>query len=102
MVHGQDPPTLHSSESEIAKVVAVDRQLQDRDLFLEQILERLIQSHVTMKQQQDKSWREVQFDVVQWVWLRLQQHIAVGVIAASPSQAGNKILWTIPGGSKNW
>jgi hypothetical protein len=55
VVYGQDPPNLHSYEPGIAKVAAVDRQLQDKDLFLEQIRERLIQSQVTIKQQQDKS-----------------------------------------------
>jgi hypothetical protein len=90
VVYGQDPPTLRSYEPGTAKVVAVDRQLQDRDLFLEQFRERLIQSQVSMKQQQDKSRREMQFDVGQWVWLRLQQRTTVGITTASPSKLGPK------------
>jgi hypothetical protein len=37
------------------KVAVVDQQLQDRDVFLEDIKQRLLQSQVTMKNTQDKS-----------------------------------------------
>jgi hypothetical protein len=70
--------------------MAVDRQLQDRDTFLEEILERLIQAQVTMKQYQDKSRHEVQFAVGDWVWVRLNQRMAVGVTTATPSKLGPK------------
>jgi hypothetical protein len=37
------------------KVVAVDKQLQERDEFLVEIRDRLIQAQITMKQYQDKA-----------------------------------------------
>jgi hypothetical protein len=36
-----------------ARVAVVDQQLQDRDVFLADIKQRLIQAQVTMKQAQD-------------------------------------------------
>jgi hypothetical protein len=42
VVYDRDPPTLHSYEPGTTKMVAVNRQQQHRDLFLEQIRERLI------------------------------------------------------------
>jgi hypothetical protein len=90
VVYGRDPPTLISYTPGAARVVVVNRQLQDRDTFLEEIQERLIQAQVTMKQYQDKSWREVQFAVGDWVWVRLNQRMAVGVTTATPSKLGPK------------
>jgi flagellin-like hook-associated protein FlgL len=45
----------------IAKVATVDKQLQERDEFLAEIRDRLIQAQRTMKQYQDKARREVGF-----------------------------------------
>jgi hypothetical protein len=41
-----------------------------------------------MKQYKDKTCWEVNFQVGDWVWLRLEQHTAVRVIAAAPSKLG--------------
>jgi hypothetical protein len=71
-----------------AKVATVDKQLQERDEFLAEIKDRLVQAQVPMKQYQDKSWCEVVFQVGDWVWLRLQQRLAVGVTPAAKSKLG--------------
>jgi hypothetical protein len=89
VVYGRDPPALISYTPGAARVVAVDQQLRDRDTFLEEIRERLVQAQVTMKQYQDKSRREVQFAVGDWVWVRLNQWTAVGV-TTTPSKLGPK------------
>jgi hypothetical protein len=67
-------------------VAAVDKQLQDRDDFLADIKDRLIQAQVTMKQYHDKRRREVEFNVGDWVWLRLQQRTMVDVTLAAPTK----------------
>jgi hypothetical protein len=54
-------------------VVAVDKQLKNRDEFLDEINSMLVQAQVTMKHTHDKSRRDVQYNVGDWVWLRLQQ-----------------------------
>jgi hypothetical protein len=71
-------------------VAAVDKQLRNRDEFLDEIKSRLVQAQVTMKHTQDKSRRDVHYNVGDWVWLRLQQRKALGVTAASPSKLGPK------------
>jgi hypothetical protein len=87
VVYGRDPLALISYTPGAARVVAVDQQLRDRDTFLDEIRERLVQAQVTMKQYQDKSRREVQFAVGDWVWVRLNQRTAVGV-TTTPFQTG--------------
>lgn len=42
VVYGRPPPTLISYEPGLGKVPAVDRQLQDRDVFLAEIKDRLL------------------------------------------------------------
>jgi hypothetical protein len=48
-------PTLMSYSPGTAKVATVDKQLQERDEFLAEIKDRLVQAQVPMKQYQDKS-----------------------------------------------
>ena len=52
-----------------SKVAAIDSQLQDRDEFLAEIKDRLVQAQVTMKSYQDKRRRVVEFNIGDWVWL---------------------------------
>ena len=61
VVYGRDPPPLLPYQPGKARVAAVDGQLRDRDEFLAEIKERLIQAQVTMKQYQDQTRREVKF-----------------------------------------
>jgi hypothetical protein len=76
-------------------VAVVDKQLKNRDGFLDEIKSRLVQAQVTMKHTQDKSRRDVQYNVGDWVWLRLQQRKALGVTAAAPSNGPYQILQRI-------
>jgi hypothetical protein len=71
-------------------VAAVDKQLIERDEFLTEIKERLIQSQVTMKSYQDQKRREVVFQEGDWVWLKLPQRAAVGITAPTHSKLGPK------------
>lgn len=71
MVYSWPPPTLLSYEPGVARVVALDRQLQERDAFLAEIRECLLQAQDYMKEYHDKTHRRVEFEVSDWVWLRL-------------------------------
>ena len=71
VVYGRDPPALISYQPGAAKVAAVDKQLLERDQFLEEIKDRLLQAQGTMKAFQDQQRREVSFEVGDWVWLCL-------------------------------
>jgi hypothetical protein len=50
---------------------AVQAQLQDREEFLLEVRERLEQAQQQYKHFYDRRYREISFDVGQWVWLRL-------------------------------
>jgi hypothetical protein len=71
-------------------VAAVDKQLQDRDEFLREIKARLVQAQVTMKNVRDKTRRDVEYAVNDWVWVCLLQRTAVGITTASHSKLGPK------------
>jgi hypothetical protein len=71
-------------------VAAGDKQLKNHDEFLDEIKSGLVQAQVTMKHTQDKSCRDVQYNVGDWVWLRLQQWKALGVMVVAPSKLGPK------------
>jgi hypothetical protein len=55
------------------------RQLQQRDVFLGEIRERLLQAQDHMKEQHDKHRRNVEFAVGDWVLLRLHHRAAAGI-----------------------
>lgn len=52
--------------------------------------DRLLQAQSTMKAYQDKFRREVQFEVGDWLWLRLRQRTASGITGPSVSKLGPK------------
>lgn len=94
VVYGRDAPPMVSYQAgdSKSKVAAIDAQLQDRDEFLAEIKDRLVQAQVTMKSYQDKRRREVKFNIGDWVWLRLQQRTVVGVTSVAPSKLGPKFF----------
>jgi hypothetical protein len=51
----------------MSRVVAVDHQLRDRDEFLTEIKERMLQSQALMKQGHNKKRTDVEFVVRNWV-----------------------------------
>lgn len=90
MVYGRSPPTLLSYQPGLARAVAVDEQLRDRDEFLAEIRERLLLAQDTMKLQHDKKRREVVLAVGDWAWLRLHHRSAAGITAGAASKLGPK------------
>lgn len=86
VVYGRDPPALTPYQPGSARVPAVDAQLRDRDEFLAEIKERLVQAQQVMKETSDKDRRE--FSVGDWVWLCLQKRAATSTTQASLSKLG--------------
>jgi hypothetical protein len=76
VVYGRDPPALLSYEQGQSRVPAVDKQLVARDEFLAEIKERLLHAQEVMKGNYDAHHRQVEFQVGDWVWLRLHHRIA--------------------------
>jgi hypothetical protein len=92
VVYGREPPTLMSYVLGAAKVAVVDKKLQERDEFLGEIKDRLIQAQVAMKQYQDKTHRDVSFQTRDWDWLQLQQRTAIGITPAAKSKLAPKFF----------
>jgi hypothetical protein len=79
VVFGRDPPSLLPYQPGSARVVALDKQLQHRDEFLPEVRESLLQAQDFMKASYDRGHRDVEFQVGDWVWLRLHQRSAVAI-----------------------
>jgi hypothetical protein len=59
-----------------SRVLAVDKQLVARDEFLAEIKKWLLHAQEVMKGNYDAHHHQVEFQVGDWVWLRLHQCIA--------------------------
>ena len=79
VVYGRDPPALMSYAPGLARVAAVDQQLMQRDEFLAEVRERLLQAQDYMKTAHDKNYRDLSYDVGEWAWLRLHHRSAAGI-----------------------
>ncbi|WVZ64411.1 hypothetical protein U9M48_013924 [Paspalum notatum var. saurae] len=83
VVFGRDPPSLLSYQPGLARVQAVDIQMQQRDEFLLEIREHLLRAQEIMWSHHDQGHRDVSFAVGDWAWLRLHQRSASGITARS-------------------
>jgi hypothetical protein len=70
---------LHQLYSGISKVATVDRQLQERDLFLSEIRDMLLHAQQLMSNF-DGQHRDIEFQVGDWVWLRLHHRAATSIV----------------------
>lgn len=69
-------PSLRDYTSGELRNQAVERQLLDRDQYLLDIRERLLQAAQQYKHYYDDKHRALSFDIGEWVWLRLQHRPA--------------------------
>jgi hypothetical protein len=76
----------------MTRVVTVERQLHDRDEFLAEINEHMLQLQVLMKRVHDKKRSDMEFAVDDWVWLHLNQWAAMSVRTTGPSKLGAKFF----------
>ena len=72
-MYGRDPPSLRSYEHGETRVPAVARSLAERAEFLEDVRHRLEQAQAVQKRYYDRLHRPVDFQVGDWVLLRLRQ-----------------------------
>jgi hypothetical protein len=71
MVYGRDPPSIRTYIEGEARLLAVHQQLSARDEFLVEIHDWLEQAQQHYKLHYDRKHRDVEFQVDDWVWLRL-------------------------------
>jgi hypothetical protein len=92
VVYGRPPPAMIPFQVGSTRVVAVDCQLRERDIFLAEIKDRLLQAQGVMKTSYDKNHRNLEFTVGDWVWLRLNHRAATTVREGGYSKLGLSIL----------
>jgi hypothetical protein len=80
VMYGRDPPALLPYTAGASQTEAVDTLLQDRDTFLEEVRDRLLQAQVYAKKYYDANHRALEFAVGDWVWLRLLHRPAQSLI----------------------
>jgi len=83
VVYGRPPLTMASYQPGVARITALDKQLQDRDMFLQEIRERLLHAQDHMKQYYDQGHRDMKLEVSDWAWLRLHHRSASGIVDKS-------------------
>ncbi|KAJ1259337.1 hypothetical protein BS78_10G146300 [Paspalum vaginatum] len=71
VVYGRPPPALVPYTPGSAATAPVDELLQERDAFLEEVRDRLLQAQAYAKRRYDGQHRDLEFQVGDWVWLRL-------------------------------
>lgn len=74
VVYGRGPPRLLSYVPGSIRVDAVDNALTNRDLVLNQIKSNLQRAQNRMKEHYDKRHRDVEYNIGDLVWLRLQPY----------------------------
>jgi hypothetical protein len=92
VVYGCDPPALCAYTAGEARLPAVHNQLMDRDEFLQEIHKRLEQAQQRYKGAYDKDHRDVQFQVGQWVWLRLLHRPVASLDVKGKGKLGPKFF----------
>jgi hypothetical protein len=90
VVYGRVPPPLIPFQSGATRVAAVDHQLRDRDAFLAYVQERLLQAQALMKTAHGEKHWLVEFAVGDWVWLHLNNRVAVAVRDGAQSKLSPK------------
>jgi hypothetical protein len=100
VVYGREPPTLVSYHPGIAKVTAVDQQLQDWDEFLTEIKARLVQAQIVKTSGSVKTRGRVP-----------GRRLGMAPFTTSDSsgchrgysvETGSSLLWAIPGDKSHW
>jgi hypothetical protein len=92
VVYGHAPPPLLPFSEGTTKVAAVDKQMRDRDVFLAEVKDQLLQAQALIKTAHDKVHHQVEFTVGDWVWLRLNQRMASTVRDATKSMLSPKFF----------
>lgn len=79
VVYGWDPTSLLDYTPGEAQVAAVETILSDHDAFLKEVRDRLLQAQQYAKKHYDAHHRALEFEVGEWVWLRLHHRPALSV-----------------------
>jgi len=81
VVYGRKPPTVMQFVLGEIRVQAVLQELSDRDEALKQLKQHLLQAQSVMKENADKKRRDVQFQVGEWVYVKLKTYRQMLVVS---------------------
>lgn len=73
-LYGRDPPHLVRFSHGATAISSLEDQLQERDAILDDLKYHLVQAQIYMKQYENKSRREGEFEVGDLVYLKLQPY----------------------------
>jgi hypothetical protein len=90
VMYGRDPPSVRAYMTGEAKLPAVQHQLMECDEFFVEVKERLVQAQQYHKLHYDRNHREVEFQVVQWVWLCLISRLLASLDVQGQGKLGPK------------
>jgi hypothetical protein len=88
VVYGRSLPALLPYTHGIASTDVVDELLRYMDIFLFDVCERLLQAQAYAKSHYDEHHRELEFQVGDWVWLRLLHSQARTLVGNKKSKLG--------------
>lgn len=73
LVYGKDPHRLLQYIARSTYVEAIYKMIQERDVVLQDARERLMQTQQRLKNSYESAYRELNFEVGVWVWLKLHR-----------------------------
>jgi hypothetical protein len=86
IVYGRPPPPLVSYELATARTTTVDTLLQDRDMFLANVRDRLLWAQEYAKHFYNTHHRLLEFNVSDWVWLRILHRPVQSLVSSARSK----------------
>ncbi|CAH9130821.1 unnamed protein product [Cuscuta epithymum] len=89
-LYGRPPPPIPRYEFGSSLVEEIDVQLQERDQVLGELKRHLMTSNNRMKQLADRKRRDEEFEVGDWVFLRLQPYRQKSVFKRSSRKLTNR------------
>lgn len=92
---GREPPSLQSFDHGSNKVAAVNQFLSFRDELVTNIRDHLLQAQQLYKKYYDVKYRDLEFQVGDWVWLWLLHRHATSLVVCLNNKVGTLIFWAI-------
>jgi len=104
VVYGRSPPPLlqYGHDTAAATTSTVDTMMKDRDIFLHDVRDRLLQAQQYAKKHYDANHRPLDFVVGDWVWLRVLNRPTQSLLSRSKNKTQSEVCWAVPGYPTHW